>query len=170
MRPLLAALLLFANSAFAAEKPSELEGVIKSEAPAGCSSFSFLLWDLYDGALWTDASTLPGDHYALSLTYKSEFSTEELVNSSIEEMSRMSGRSKGDLQAARDQLAGIFPGVQEGDRITALRTSAQKLDFFFNGKNIGTQTTDVDLFMAIWLGPDSRDSDGRAALMGGGCG
>lgn len=170
MKHALAILLLSAGLAHANGKPSELQGVVNADEPVGCAAFTFLFWDLYDGELWTDAPIPPGDIHALALTYKSDFTAEELVESTIEEMSRISGRDAADLGDAKAELDAIFPSVIEGDRLTAARLSADRLTFFYNGKDVGTQTIDVDLLMSIWLGPDSRDQDGRAALLGGGCG
>ncbi len=149
--------------------PAELRGLVSSERPAGCSEYSYLLWDLYRAELWSDARQLPGSRYALSLTYLSEFSRDALVESSVDEMVRMSGQPEAAFAVARTEMARAFRDVVPGDRITAWREGHDRLRLFVNGAETGAITTDVDLFLAIWLGPQSRDPEGRTALLSGRC-
>ncbi|HSF94754.1 MAG TPA: chalcone isomerase family protein [Thermohalobaculum sp.] len=171
MTGILRALTLFIvlGTGTASASPVELRGVVDTERPRGCSDYSFLLWDFYRAELWSDAQQLPGDEFALALTYRSAFTRDELVQASIDEMTRISGRSESSLADARREMEQGFRDVAVGDRITALRTSANELRFYLNGAETGTMTRDVDLFLAIWLGPKSRHKDGREALLAGRC-
>lgn len=153
----------------AAAKPPELAGRVEAARPAACHDYDYLFWDLYRAELWTDAETLPGESFALSLTYHANFERSKLVGSSIDEMARLSGNPPGSFNAAREELRAALRDVAEGDRITAWRDDAGRLRFFVNGVETGTLTAHVDLFLDIWLGEDARHAEGRGDLLAGRC-
>ena len=153
----------------AAAKPPELAGRIDAPRPAGCHAYSYLFWDLYRAELWTDAAKPPGESFALSLTYRTDFTRETLVGTSIEEMARLAGAPPARFAAARRELAEAFRDVAPGDRITAWRAGGDALRFFVNGAPTGRLTRHADLFLAIWLGPETRHAAGRADLLAGRC-
>ena len=95
--------LLTGGAGAAYALPAELRGLVTSQRPAGCSEYSYLFWDLYRAELWSDARQLPGDRYGLSLTYLSEFSRDALVQSSVDEMMRMSDRPESTCAIARTE-------------------------------------------------------------------
>lgn len=162
----LAALLLALP---AAAKPPELAGRVDAPRPAACHEYDYLFWDLYRAELWTDAPSPPGQNFALSLTYQSDFKRETLLESSVEEMSRLSGEPVENFDAARRELAEAFRDVSPGDRITAWRAGPDGIRFFVNGEETGALTHHVDLFLDIWLGPDARHAAGRKDLLAGRC-
>ncbi len=160
--------VLFAVPTVAAPPP-ELSMRVSARQPAGCADYGWLFFSFYRAELWTDADDLPGRNFGLSLTYLSSFEHEELVSSSISEMVRMSGRPPAAFAAARAQLEQAFRAVRKGDRYTAWRSGPGQVEFFRNGTRTGALTHDADLFLAIWLGPSSRDPGGRDALLSGRC-
>lgn len=166
---LLAGVLAGQANAEANLSPKELDGLIRAERPSGCADYSYLFWDFYRAELWSDAPSLPGDRYALSLTYRSDFTRDDLVESSIDEMVRMSGQPEETFVNARAQMEQVFRSVVPGDRITAWREAGDRVRFFHNGAETGTLTEQVDLFLDIWLGTRTRDPDGRRALLSGKC-
>lgn len=152
-----------------AAMPSELRGLLDSSRPAGCTDYSFLFWDLYRAELWTNAGTPPGETFGLTLTYRASFSRAALVDSSVEEMVRISGRAADSFAAVRAEMATAFRDVEPGDRITAWRGGDDLLRLFVNGEETGVLTRDVDLFLGIWLGAETRHPEGRQALLSGQC-
>jgi len=166
-------LLLAASLAVAAPRasalPPELNGLVRSQAPAGCSEFNLLFWKLYRAELWSEHDKLPGNRFALSLTYRTDFTRQQLVDSSISEMARLSGQSEEHFASLRDELSRSFRDVAPGDRLTAWREGADLLRFFMNGRETGILTRYVDLFLSIWLGERARDGKGRQALLSGQC-
>ncbi len=167
IRPLALAALLLALPA--AAKPPELAGRVEAPRPAACHDYSFAFWDLYRAELWTDADRLPGESFALSLTYRTEFGRGKLVDTSIDEMARISGDPPARFADAREELARALRDVREGDRVTAWRDGPERLRFFVNGTETGTLTHDVDLFLDIWFGRDARHEAGRDDLLAGRC-
>ena len=147
----------------------ELSGRVAAPAPAGCAEYGFLFIRLYRAELWTDAETLPGENFGLTLTYRRDFSRDLLVSSSISEMARMSGRPEGSFGPARAQLEMAMRRVSQGDRFTAWRNGAGGVEFFFNGKGVGILDRDADLFLDIWLGDRSREAGKREKLLSGRC-
>lgn len=149
--------------------PPELKGLVTAAAPAGCSEYRLLFWDFYRAELWSDAPDLPGQRFALSLTYRSDFTRAELVDSSVDEMARISGRPAAAFSETREQMRRLFRDVEPGDRITAWRAAPHELRIFVNGQETGVLTREVDLFLSIWLGAETRHPKGREALLEGRC-
>lgn len=164
---LLTALALSAGDARAT--PSELRELVDADRPAGCSEYSFMFWDFYRAELWTDEVDLPGAKFGLSLTYLTDFSRDDLIKSSIDEMVRISGQPEASLAEARREMQQGFRDVEPGDRITAWRAGPDELRLFVNGEETGALTRHVDLFLTIWLGEETRHPKGRAALLAGRC-
>lgn len=173
MRPLVSALLLAAAAAVGAGRasalPVELQGLVEAQRPAGCSDYRVLFWDFYRAELWSDARELPGEAFGLSLTYRATFTREELVESSVDEMSRISGRPEAAFAAVAEEMRQAFRDVTPGDRITAWRAAPDRLRLFVNGRETGALTREIDLFLAIWLGDETRHPKGRQALLEGRC-
>lgn len=157
------------SAASAAAALPELAGRVASGQPAGCAEYAFLAVPLYRAELWTDATSRPGDAFALSLVYRRGFDWGTLVATSIDEMARMSGRPRHAVDAARRELAQAFRSVEKGDRFTAWRGSPGRVEFFLNGSRTGALTHDADLFLDIWLGPDARSLKRRDELLSGRC-
>lgn len=173
MRPLMRVLLLAAATAAgagqAAALPVELQGLVDARKPAGCSEYRVLFWDFYRAELWSDARELPGEAFGLSLTYRTKFTREELVEGSAGEMSRISGRPEASFTAVVGEMRQAFRDVAPGDRITAWRAGPDRLRLFVNGRETGALTREIDLFLAIWLGDETRHPKGRQALLEGRC-
>ena len=149
--------------------PVELRGLVSSATPKGCDDYRVLFWNLYRAELWTDAVHPPGDTYGLSLTYRSEFSLTELVETSVEEMSRISGRPKAAFENAAREMERAFRSVVPGDRITVWRDTDDVLRVFANGRETGVISGHTDTFLAIWLGAETRFPKAREALLQGRC-
>ena len=173
MKPLAGALLLSTTIAAAAGQavglPVELRDLVESPEPAGCSDYRFLFWDFYRAELWSDARELPGEAFALSLVYRTDFTRDELVENSIKEMSRIAERPVAAFTQVASEMRQAFRDVARGDRITAWRAGPDRLQLFVNGRETGALTDEIDLFLAIWLGEDTRHPDGRQALIEGRC-
>ena len=100
--------------------PPELRGLVDASQPAGCSEYRLLFWDFYRAELWRYAEELPGDTFALALSYRTDFAQDELVESSIEEMSLIAGRPE---QAFAEAL------VTDGDEVHLAMAPTRLQDF-----------------------------------------
>ncbi len=149
--------------------PLELSSRLTSNHPAGCTDFRVLIFKLFRAELWTDADIPPGDRFALSLVYHRDFGREALTAKSISEMARISGRPEESFRETGAALERIMRDVAQGDRFTAWRGEPDRLEFFHNGEEVGALTHDANLFLDIWLGPNSRDSNRRDRLLAGDC-
>ncbi|MCY3984649.1 MAG: hypothetical protein OXE85_12135 [Roseovarius sp.] len=159
-------LLVAANTSTALP---ELAGRIESKQPASCAEYRFFGTSIYRAELWTDAVSMPGDAFALSLVYRRGFKRGTLVASSISEMARISGRARSEFNAAKRELEQAFRTIEKGDRFTAWRGVPDRIEFFKNGIRTGALTHDADLFLDIWLGAESRNRKHRARLLSGRC-
>lgn len=153
----------------ASARPPELNGVVQAKEPYGRASLTWLFLKAYDVSLWTDAPTWSfNDTFALTIEYNMSFSTEELVERTVEEMRRVSpGLAPATLARFAPQVAKLLPDVKSGDRISAVHVPGRPVQFFHNGKGTG-QAEDTGLaqpFFEIWLSPLSAEPGIRSRLL-----
>jgi hypothetical protein len=150
----------------AAQKPPELRNLIESPRPYGEAKLTKLLWDIYDISLWTDANVWSSDEpYAITIHYLRSFTTDQLVDKTIEEMKRLG--APFNPENYRKKLETLFPNVNEGDRITAFFESGSKVTFFFNGSAKGNVSNGdfANYFSDIWLSPETEEPEARRELL-----
>ncbi len=160
---------MLALPAAAATPPAEIAPVIKSQSAYGSGALSRLMFTAYDATLWTDAPRWTYDApFALTLTYRMGFTTDELVERSIEEMERGGALKPEEKSRYAQILTAAFPDVNDGDRITALFSPNAGLAFFHNGKHTKTVAAIgfAKRFMNIWLGENTSEPSLRRALLG----
>ena len=170
-RVVLAAVALIALSVTAAAmtRPTEISGAINSTKPYGSGSLTWLVFTAYDATLWTDAPQWSmSAPFALTLRYRMSFTTEELVERTVEEMAKVAPATpKASVAAYADALRRAFPNVKDGDRITALHVPGSAVRFFHNGSRTAdiVDPTFADSFFGIWLSPRTSEPRLRAALL-----
>lgn len=144
--------------------------------PAGQGEMRWFGLAIYQARLWAapetrfTASQAPdrAARFALELTYARDIPGERLVDSSIDELTRLGWRDKAQLARWRQALAEVFPDVRAGERIVGLREPAQGALFYHQGRATG-RIDDPDLahaFFGIWLDPRTREPGLRASLLG----
>jgi len=153
----------------ATAKPAELQGVFQATEPYGRSSLRWLFLKAYDVHLWTDAPVWSMDaSFALSIKYNMGFTSEELVERTLEEMKKVEpGLSGGRLAQFSAPLSRVLPAVKSGDRISALYIPGRPVRFFLNGRATGEMDA-VDFaaaFFGIWLSPRSSEPSVRRELL-----
>ena len=159
---------LISADAQAFQKPQEIHAAIKSDKPYGAGTLRWTFFDVYDSSIWTDAAQWSYKNpFALSITYKMKFTTQQLVEKSVDEMKRLHNLGEKDLAAANKALSKLFKDVKEGDRITGFYEPESKVAFYYNGKLQGnlTQKNLLIPFMDIWLSPDTERPELRAKLL-----
>ncbi|MBL0317748.1 MAG: chalcone isomerase family protein [Alphaproteobacteria bacterium] len=162
--------MLMSIEAYAANKPSELDTLFRATAPYGQGKLYKLFLHVYDAQLWTDARIWSYEQpFALSLTYYRNFSTEELVDRTFDELNRIQPYNEAQQALYRPQLEAVFPSVRRGDRITALFSPSHGIHFFFNGNEKGTISSIAfsKQFLDIWLGEKTSEPAVRTNLLKG---
>ena len=172
-RGLIVALLLFAAPAIGQEPPT---GVAQSWQMVGQGDMRWLGFRLYSARLWSapqtvwrqDSAPAADARFALELTYARDIPGQQLVQSSIDELTRLGWRDSSRLERWRTLLSTVFPDVREGERIVGLRDPVQGAVFYHQGRRTGV-IEDVELaqaFFDIWLDPRTREPALRKRLLG----
>ena len=126
---------------------------------------------IYSATLWS--STAPFDAsqpFALELTYARQISRARLVQTSIDEIRRMSGARYTQAQYSHWQewMEQAFSDVNEGDQLIGVFLPGQGCRFY-NQTQLLAQVPDPDFaqaFFNIWLDPRSKDVQLRKHLTG----
>jgi hypothetical protein len=171
-KKLILALVLSASLsglAGAMSKPSELSGLVQAREPYGRSALTWLFLKAYDVALWTDAPRWSMDStFALTIQYNMSFTSEEIVERTLDEMRRVAPQlGANDVARFAAPLARVLPAVKSGDRLSAVHVPGRPVQFFLNGRGTG-QVEDpgfADPFFGIWLSPRSSEPGIRKELL-----
>jgi len=125
----------------------------------GTADFNWLFWDLFDASLWSADGLFSWDRpFALSLTYRTDFSGGELTQSTVEELERVTDWSDSDLAAFRNRIASCMADVQAGDRFTAMGPDPDTVVLYLNSEE-RCQLSGTGLrrdYFGIWLSKKSR--------------
>ena len=100
------------------------------------------------------------------ITYLRNIKQQDLLANTIEQW-RYLGFSEANYQRYLVLLERIWPDVSQGDRLQIL-VSENGSEFFFNDVFIGAinQAGFGDMFLAIWLSPQTSQPQLRRALIG----
>lgn len=159
--------VMLANPAFSEPWRDELAHATL----VGQGEFRWLFFDIYSAKLWS--AQLPFDvnkRFALELTYHRKITSEQFVQSSIDEIQRIFGTtySPEKLQQWKKALSNVFPEVHAGDQLIGVYLPDRGCVFFDKNKRIA-EINNPELakaFFAIWLDARSRDKDLRNQLLG----
>ena len=166
MRRALLALIAAAAFAFTStasmattEVPAEVRAAILTPKPVGQATFSWLFWDLFDGSLWSADGSFAWDKpFVLTLTYRTNFSAQELTEQTISELDRLTNWSDDTLATFTGEVARCMADVGNGDRFTATGTIPDRVVLYLNGK----QRCSLEKpglrgqFFRIWLSGNSK--------------
>lgn len=160
---------LYADQSEVNVLPPYIAPHVMAEAPVGKAHLSWFGFSVYDIALWSAKPEWSYDTaFALQVRYARTFSAEQLIDSTMDEISKVAQVSEEEAPAYHAALKGLMPGVQEGDTITALYLPRKGLVMFHNGVETG-RSKDMAFarrFTDIWLSPDTSHPDIRNALIG----
>ncbi len=121
---------------------------------------------IYDAILWA-ADNPEKPPLALQLTYARRIAGAQIVSASMDEMTAL-GADPSRLPAWERQLAALLPDVVAGDRLLGVYHEGAAI-FYFNGSWLG-EVRDAEFarrFFGIWLDPQTRAPELRAALLRG---
>lgn len=154
----------------------ELHRELRSELPSvrqvGTAKLRFWGFDVYNATLWAAPDFKPTQYaqhsFALDLAYLRSLEGSAIAKRSIDEMQRLGNINPQQAQAWQAAMAGLFPDVKAGDRITGLHRAGSGAAFWVNGKAKG-EIKDVEfaqLFFGIWLAETTSEPAMRRALLG----
>ena len=174
--PLAAALALPLGSrahATGSELPPEVAQFLPQGQVQGTARLRYLLWDVFDATLWTQAGFRGAQYFehafALELRYLRRFSSEALVDSSLQEIRRAGSLDASKEAAWTAAMQSAFTDVQPGDRITGVHRPGAGVRFYFNGRLRASVEDAVfaRAFFGIWLSPTTSEPRLRSALLAG---
>ena len=151
--------------------PKEIANAFDSPRRFGASRLRFMVWDVYDIALWTgpdfESSNFIKFPFALELTYLRSIKGIDIANQSIKEMQRLGAMSKSQESQWLLSMQSAFPNVQSGDRLCGLHQPSQRTRFFHNGA-LRTEIEDAAFapyFFGIWLSDKTSEPRLRSELL-----
>ena len=161
---------VFSFPAFAGQiTPVYIQEKIPSAAFVGQGRMSYMLWDLYDAALYApQGQWQEGKPLALSLTYLRDLNGRKIADKSVEEMRTQGFKDEVRLAEWHNQMTGIFPDVVEGTTLTGILGFNGETVFYQDGYEIG-HIVDPEFgrrFFAIWLNEDTSAPELRSELLG----
>lgn len=123
---------------------------------------------VYDATLYSPEGVYhPERPHAIQITYRFNFSRQQLAQKSLEEIERIHGRQPNRMLMLQ-QLKSVFRDVTEGDHILGIHHPGERAEFYSNDVLLG-RIADPALaaaFFDIWLDPATRKPDLRARMLG----
>lgn len=133
----------------------------------GRTELNWIFWKVYDIRLLSADGRYQPQQYplAIAIKYARDISSQQLVESTVEEWSRQSIDWKPIWQTT---LAKLWPDVTEGDEIILRVEPDLRSHFYFNNKMIGRieDSQFAPAFLSIWLSENTRQPQLRNRLTG----
>ena len=134
----------------------------------GTGKLSIFFIDIYDISLFSQTKDYLKDKpFAIVINYLRDLKSNQIVDSSIDEITRMSSPSGDDLENYRSIFTSLFPNIYSGDQLIGIRTANNDGVFFHNKKPIGKINDEklVDSFFDIWLSDETSNPELREKLL-----
>lgn len=134
----------------------------------GKTEVRFFGFKLYDITLFGEKEKFSyNQKLAIHIKYDKNFSKKELVETSIDEISRINNLDKNNLASYKDNLERIFVDIKKGDEKTAFYDPNSGLTLFYNHKISGKINDKVfaKRFMDIWLSENAMFKKDRNKLV-----
>lgn len=168
MKRIMLGLLLLACSGLVQANMALARQVLEQPAVVGTARLNVFLFKIYDATLYAPGGLYRSDQaFALSLRYLRAFDGARIAERSIDEMRKQGYANEQKLSAWRREMTALFPDVQAGSELTAVRTGSGITDFYRGLERIG-QIRDPEFarqFFAIWLGEKSSEPEMRRQLL-----
>lgn len=130
--------------------------------------FSVLFWKVYDSRLLTLTGDYDENSYPkqLEITYLRDIDKQDLVDNTEKQWQHLN-YSAEQYQEYLPWLAEVWPDIKKGQQLSIV-VDQDTSQFYFNGKAIGQprSRTFGDMFLAIWLSPNTSEPKLRAELIG----
>ncbi len=133
----------------------------------GKTELNWLFWKVYDIRLLSADGQYQPQQYplAIAIKYARDISSQQLVETTVDEWSRQSIDWKPDWES---KLATLWPDVSEGDEIILRVNPDLSSRFYFNDQMIGNieDRQFAPAFLSIWLSENTREPELRNRLTG----
>ncbi|MEO8738502.1 MAG: chalcone isomerase family protein [Casimicrobiaceae bacterium] len=177
LSPLLSlALAVVALSSGAAMPAPELPPGIAAQLPQvkvqGGGELTFLGLSIYAAHLYRPGNARgewsPDEPFALQLVYHRSLKGPLVAARSMEEMEKQGSCTAEQRVRWGETLAKILPDVDAGDQLTGVNLPKRGVQFYQNGKLIGSidDSAFARAFFGIWLAPASSEPALRQQLLG----
>jgi hypothetical protein len=166
LRKILVSLLLSLSAASLHATPTFTQ-LLPGAQQVGQGMFKRFGWSIYEARLYAAAGLFDvAQPYALSLTYERTIAGDRLVQSSLDEMRKLSKPVDQHPEWAAE-LSRVLPSVSKGVTLTGVYRPGEGAVFYEQDKEIG-QINDVlaRAFFAIWLDPRTSEPSLRQSLLG----
>lgn len=168
---LFAVALVLSTPSFASDgsAPPYVQKYFKDAAPVGEGRLNYMFFSVYDATLYAPKGRFDDKHkFALSLKYLRSIEGRAIADASADQIRRQGFKDEIKLAQWHDQMAKIFPNVNDKTVLTGLNVPGQGTKFYKNGKFIG-EIRDPQFskhFFDIWLGQNTIAPDLRRSLLG----
>lgn len=151
--------------------PEELSVLGSGWTLQGSGALRFFGFKAYDAHLWltpAGAGFFYTSPFALDIRYDMSIKGEDIINTSLIELSRITPTPPEQLKAWTALMNSIFVDVKSGDRLVGVHLPQRGVRFFLNGRLIGESddTAFSVAFFNIWLHPQTKRPELRARLLG----
>ena len=162
--------MLTYQSAFSAEIKNNTDEVISFEGyhQLGQARFSILFFDIYRSRLFikNERFNQNSKPYIFEITYLKDITNKDLVERTIEQWQHLSV-DKMRYQQYIPKLLTLWPNITASDKL-ALLVHDKKSVFYYNNRFLGeiSDSEFGDLFLDIWLSPQTSQPKLRQQLLG----
>lgn len=167
---LILALGLALSVGFAAHAvPNSVSRLVPSAKAVGQGTLKYAFFRIYEATLYAPSGDWRADRpFALEVQYHRGFDAKALARASSDLMERQGFADRERLGEWRLAMEGIFPDVESGTTLTAIRRANGSSAFFSGGKALGSVADSLfsKWFFGIWLGDDTAMPDLREGLLG----
>lgn len=159
------------GSATTIRAPDELSAFGPAWMLQGSGVLRFFGFKAYDAHLWLSPAGARFSYaspFALDIRYDMSIKGEDIINTSLIELSRITPATSEQLKAWTGLMNSIFVDVKSGDRLVGVHLPERGVRFFLNGRLIG-ESDDAAFsvaFFNIWLHPQTKRPELRAQLLG----
>lgn len=166
-KPLVLAVVLLASSVVQSDWLNDLPGA----RSIGAGQFRWYGFPIYEARLWSSAPHPTLDQsFALEIVFLCEVKRETLVNTSLDEIRRLSTKEPSPARFVRweYELRRAFVDVKPSQRLTGVYLPGSGCRFYVDGE-LRYEVKDPTLarvFFSIWLDPRTRMPKLRRALLG----
>ena len=146
-----------------------VSGLVPGARVVGGGRLTWLGFHAYDAVLYAGNARFDDNApFALELTYARKFKGAAIAERSVVEIRKLGLADERELAEWQGLLAGVFPDVVSGDRLTGVSQADGTLRFFHNDRALGTLSDERlrRAFFSIWLDPRTSAPDLRRKLLG----